>query len=282
MKVTSRGDLSLESMPPDGDDRWKVFLDDYTDLKRQSVAAFAALNYQDNTKYRDKTLNLVHGAETEVKVPDGVGNPRSVVALQCEGVTLGADGKPNGSIYGLGLDSPIEWRPSDVAGRVLIKARFAPPVGVCSIYRAAAYDFPDNTPSTFPLDTALFSSGSLSFAAGSNAILCAVAGVVAISYAASFSANATGRRRASMLVDGATTDEHGREDDAGAAGNAATMSGAGLARVSAGSVITLHGFQNSGGVLALTVANNMTKLNAHYVAPAIGTTGRVKLLFVGE
>lgn len=125
MIIKSSGDMSLESLPPDGDDRWKSFLDDYNALKRDCVRVTRRLNLQDNTHNREKSVNLVHGVETEIAVPEDVeGRVKTVVALQVEGLTLDSTGKPNGSVYALGLSVPLAWRHSDDDGKVLVTAKY--------------------------------------------------------------------------------------------------------------------------------------------------------------
>lgn len=133
MKVSSRGDLALEALPAEDDDRWKVFLDDYNDLKRQVVAAMRAITFGDNTPYREKSLNLVHGVELEVASPLASKlRVKAVFALEVEGLRLDSTGKPNGSVYALGLSVPLAWRHSDEEGKVFVTAKYdtTPTAGV--------------------------------------------------------------------------------------------------------------------------------------------------------
>ena len=133
MKVISRGDMALEALPSDVDERWKVFLDDYNDLKRQVVAFGKNVTLSDNTPYREKSLNLVHGVELEVASPLASKlRVKAVFALEVEGLTLDSTGKPNGSVYSLGLAVPLAWRHSDEEGKVFVTAKYdtTPTAGV--------------------------------------------------------------------------------------------------------------------------------------------------------
>lgn len=133
MKITSTGDLELTPDAPDAD--WlRAFVADHNDLKRQVVAATRALTYSENTKYREKPVDLVHGAATPVGVPKEMRGMRikAVCAMQVEGLTLASDGKPNGSVYALALLSPLGWYISTEKDEVIVTAKYdiTPTTGV--------------------------------------------------------------------------------------------------------------------------------------------------------
>ncbi len=138
MKIQSRGELSLEAMQDAPEGEWlRTFLADYNDLKRQVVATTKVLTFGDNTPYREKSIELVHGVETEILSPLEGSRMRvkSVCSLQVDGLTLDASGKSTGVVYPLGLLSPIAWRPSDSAGKVIVTAKFdiTPSAGVTGL-----------------------------------------------------------------------------------------------------------------------------------------------------
>ncbi len=134
MRVTSRGDLSLESMPDAPDAEWlRALLTDYNDLKRQVVATSKANTIEDNTPYREKSVNLVHGVEEEVASPLDSGlRVTSVSVMQVEGLVLDSLGKASTAVYALGLDKPLAWRHSPNEGKVYVTAKFdiTPSTGV--------------------------------------------------------------------------------------------------------------------------------------------------------
>lgn len=135
MKVTSSGDLKLEDLPGAPDGEWlRIFTEDYNDLKRQVVAAMRALTLADNTKYREKSVDLVHDTATEVGVPKDMRGIKikSVCALEVSGLTLATNGKPNGSIYALGLSVPLAWYRSTDEDEVIVTAKYdiTPSAGV--------------------------------------------------------------------------------------------------------------------------------------------------------
>jgi len=132
-KITSNGDLELTPDAPDAE--WlRALVADHNDLKRQVVSATRALTFADNTKYREKSVNLVHGTASAIGVPKDMRGMRikAVCAMQVEGLTLGSDGKPNGSVYALGLSVPLAWRVSSNEDEVIVTAKYdvTPTTGV--------------------------------------------------------------------------------------------------------------------------------------------------------
>ena len=133
MRITSTGDFEL---PPDAPDaEWlRALVTDYNDLKRQVVSATRALTFAENTLYREKEIELVHGTATEVGVPNDMRGMRikAVCAMQVQGLTLDSAGKPNGSVYALGLSVPLAWYLSSEVNRVIVTAKYdtSPTTGV--------------------------------------------------------------------------------------------------------------------------------------------------------
>ena len=133
MRITSTGDFEA---PPDApEDEWlKAFIADYNDLKRQVVSATRALTFADNTRYREKEVDLEHGVATEIGVPKDMRGMRikAVCAMEVQGLTLASDGKPNGSVYALGLSVPLAWYHSTDADEVIVTAKYdiTPTTGV--------------------------------------------------------------------------------------------------------------------------------------------------------
>ena len=203
--------------------------------------------------------------------------------MRCVGFEV-SGGKPTRKLYALSKPE-IDWEPADSADNtLLVTARFPAPSGVCSAYRSAAYNFPDNVSTRVPLDSAAYATGALSLDSSNESVLCAQPGFIYVTHQIEFSGSAAGTSRRAFIYKNNTpaspVEVWGSTSDVPSAVTN-RLTGGGLVSVATGDLIRFAAFQNSGGVLALGVSVFKTKLDAHYVAPPIGTTGKVTLFFYG-
>lgn len=238
------------------------------------------ITFRDNMNIAIVTFDAQHGAETLVANPLS-GKPIAFIPSESFSITA-IGGKSNQVARPIDGDPVLNTSRAD--GMLGITVRFAAPVGVCAAYRSAAYNFPDNTSTRVPLDTAIFEDGDLSFDAANESIVCARPGFIYATYQIEFSGSAAGTSRRAFVyknnTPAAPVEVWGL---ASLTPNAVNnrMSGSGLISVSAGDLLRIAAYQNSGGVLAIGVDLFKTKLDAHYVAPPAACLGRVSGILVG-
>jgi hypothetical protein len=239
-------------------------------------------SFRDNILSADiGPVSLVHGTESVFDNPR-LFKPRAFILTEAR--------DESGELVQLVGDPVFNPRPTNDdgsvrAGQYGLTARVAAPDGVCSIYRNAAHSIASGGSNTaIPFDTALFESGDLSFDSTNTGIACARDGYVQVNGELEYAASAAGTvRRMFVAKQGGTLGNVEIWGNSRSAPPAVVLglSGSGLVEVSAGDVLQMAGFQDSGGNLALTVSQRRCKLDAFYVAPPIGQTVTVTGILVG-
>jgi len=225
---------------------------------------------------------FVHGVELQIKnpLPD---IPEGVKDVRCQGLEVDSSGKTTGKFYDLDV-ATVRWRPIQTQPsqpqRLGVTVLFAPPLGMASVCRTAAYSTPNAVNDPLPYDTTIFSVGAAALDVTNMGVSCSRAGVVFASYSFEWVASALGTdRKAFLWLNQSTATEIWGRVFHGPTTNA--MSGSGLITVAAGDVVGVAHNQNTGGTLAFSGGIRRHKLDVHYVSPTIGTTGRVTLRFDG-
>ena len=282
-RITAAAELTRDELKDAPDEEWiDTLLEKDNQLGRQVVS-----NINQNlpflncpTSKLNDPLVMVHGVPLTIKNP--LNTPiRSVMAVACIGLSVDSTGKPTRGTYNLGLPQ-IEWHPSGKQdGSVVVTANFPPPTGSIIAYRNAALS-QSVAASSLAFDTVESQGvGGLSLSSGS--ILCASAGIVQGSFVVAWTLSILGTFRYAHFQKNAVGSLYGLSvlGPMGAAGTATTNNGTGRIPVAAGDVINVRTGQDSGGALALEVATQRVRVDAQYVAPPVGTTGKVTLFFAG-
>ena len=278
MKLGEPSRLVREALPDAPAGEWIDLLLAHINKKGDETtqALTQNLTIADNMNAAIVTYRMTHATERTIKNPLK-GRPVGIKAIRSAAIA-------GGTRYT--VDS-VDWRFVESTNatdpqQLGIAVNYAAPHGVCSIYRSAAYNFPDAVSTAVPFDTTSFSSGSLSYDTTNTAILCAKPGYVYASYAWNITPNATGGRRAMISKNNSIgTELWGRENDSPSATIDTGLAGGGLIEVAAGDLLQVFGFQNSGGVLALALGQGRTKLDAHYVAPPATAQNDVSFVVYG-
>ena len=277
MKLSLPSRLLREALTdaPSGDYIDRLLEKMNSDAEQTNQALTQNLTFADNMNAAIVKYDLTHGSEKSIPNPLKT-RPVGIYAVRSAAI----NGGTRYAIDSLGwrfVDSGDPKQPQQIG----VTASYAHPPGVCSLYRAAAYDVPDNTDTPLPFDTTSFVGGALSYNTAGSRIVCASAGIVSASYSVHFNTSLVGSRQAFFTRNGSTaTDIWGRESEAGTAA-ATGLSGSALISVSAGDYLQLSLFQNSGAPLALTLSLNRVRMDAHYVAPPFTAQNTVTLLIIG-
>ncbi len=224
---------------------------------------------------------LVHGVESPpIKCPIGK-IPRGISAVQCRGITVNSAGKSTGLMYTLGV-ARLDWRPlqskPNEPPRVAVTAYFAPPAGDITVTRITDQVVADNTNTAISFTASEYMFGGLSWTIGTpTKVICASAGRVEICYHYLWDANATGIRQ-SYVYDGGAVNNAYSADDPGA--DIISLGRTDMISVAAGGFLEVIMYQNSGAPLSMLGATRAA-FSARYVAPPVGTRGRVTLRFDG-
>lgn len=225
------------------------------------------------------TYDFVHGVEQIIKSPLGV-MPSGVSDVRCRGVTVDSAGKPTGAFYTLGV-ARLDWRPVQSRPgepiRVGVTAYFAPPYGDISLERTTNLAITNATLTAVQFSSASVQTGGLSWTSGANTrLVCAHAGTIALTSRYAFDTAAAGYRQCYINRTGVTSYF---AESLIPGGSYAGASGAEEITVASGDYLELIVAQTSGGNLNLIA--DRVRMAARYVAPTVGTRGRVTLRFDG-
>lgn len=228
------------------------------------------------------TYDFVHGVEQIIKSPLGV-MPSGVSDVRCRGVTVDSAGKPTGAFYTLGV-ARLDWRPVQSRPgepiRVGVTAYFAPPYGDISIERTTNQAINSAASTAVQWESSSRELGDLSWDSGANTkIVCASAGRVGIHHLIPWASAAAGLRDTSVRLTGAGGQYYGEVVAPG--GNFVILLGYAELNVVAGDYIEAYAYQDSGAPLNITASTSRCYMSARYVAPTVGTRGRVTLRFDG-
>ena len=273
-KIAIKGRLALDDMQGTWEKSRETLVASLGDLQDGVVTAVNGGLSSENTTSTHENYVLTHNTTIRIK------NPLSVPcvgiwAVRCVGLEV-SGGKPTRKLYALSKPE-IDWEPADSADdTLLVTARFPAPEGSISLLRSTAQSIAHNvTTQSVSWSSSVYATGALSYS--TDTITCAKAGIVQAQYSSLFDTAAGGRRQ--WWLSHASTNR--AENITPVADNYVAASGADEVSVAAGDTIKLFAFQDRTAATALDLLANRTRMQARYVAPPIGTTGKVTLFFYG-
>lgn len=295
-RITGTAEITRDDLPDAPEDEWlDQFLSSYNETTRQLVSAVSGGIAEENTVNVTKSYVMQHGV-TYRNVKNPLRVPiQGIVCTRCVGLETNTDGSFTRKTYGLAQPS-VQWHPSTKQdGSVDVTVNFAPPKGAVSLQRQAAQTIVPN-PTTVPIQfdaRILADEGALSCDIATtlgtppvnSKIVCAVAGKVAVTATMLIDRTNADTRLCYIGVNGpGSTYRWGYCVD-GVSGSNVMYFGVTMAAeipVNAGDYLSsfvLH--TTPGNTTTLTGTQQGPMFQARYVAPPVGTTGKVTLQFLG-
>lgn len=273
-KIALNGRLSLDDMQGTWEKSRETLVTSLGDLQDGVVASVNGGLSSENTTSTHENYVLTHNTVARIKNPLRVPCV-GIHAVRCIGMEM-SGGKPTRKLYALSKPA-IDWEPADAAGdTLLVTARFPAPEGSISLVRSTAQSIAHNDQTqAVSWSSSVYATGALSYS--TTTITCAKAGIVSAQYSSLFDTAAGGRRQ--WWLSHAST--YRAENIIPVADDYVAASGADEVSVSAGDTIKLFAYQNRTAATALDLLASRTRMQVRYVAPPIGTTGKVTLFFYG-